>query len=104
MNRPLAVAQVTPYPWEARRGVNEYAERVSAALAARGHALLVLAPSGSRALVRDSRRAIRAATSDPASLLTPGAVTVLAMGQSVPAPARRGGTVSVPLDVARTIE
>jgi predicted metal-dependent phosphoesterase TrpH/glycosyltransferase involved in cell wall biosynthesis len=104
MSPPLAVAQVTPYPWEARREVNEYVERTSAALAARGHALLVLAPSGSRALVRDSRRAIRAAAADPQSLLRPGAVTVLAMGQSVPAPARRGGTVSVPIDVARTIE
>jgi len=104
MNSSLAVAQVTPYPWEARREVNEYVEQLSAALAARGHAMLVLAPSGSRSLVRDSRRAIRAAASDPESLLTPGAVTVLAMGQSVPAPARRGGTVSVPIDVAKTIE
>jgi predicted metal-dependent phosphoesterase TrpH/glycosyltransferase involved in cell wall biosynthesis len=104
MSPPLAVAQVTPYPWEARREVNEYVERLSASLAARGHALLVLAPSGSRALVRDSRRAIRAAASDPQSLLRPGTVTVLAMGQSVPAPARRGGTVSVPIDVARTLE
>jgi predicted metal-dependent phosphoesterase TrpH/glycosyltransferase involved in cell wall biosynthesis len=95
---------VTPYPWEARREVNEYVEQLSAALAVRGHAMLVLAPSGSRSLVRDSRRAIRAAASDPESLLTPGAVTVLAMGQSVPAPARRGGTVSVPIDVAKTIE
>jgi predicted metal-dependent phosphoesterase TrpH/glycosyltransferase involved in cell wall biosynthesis len=102
--QPLAVAQVTPYPWEARREVNEYVERVSAGLAARGHALLVLAPSGSRSLVRDSRRAIRAAASDPASLLQPGAVTVLAMGQSVPAPVRRGGTMSVPIDVTRTLE
>ncbi len=104
MSPPLAIAQVTPYPWEARREVNEYAERLSAALAARGHALLVLAPSGSRSLVRESRRAIRTAASDPESLLRPGAVTVLAMGQSVPAPARRGGTVSVPIDVAKTIE
>jgi Glycosyltransferase Family 4 len=104
MSSPLAIAQVTPYPWEARREVNEYVERLSAALAARGHALLVLAPSGSRSLVRDSLRAIRAAASDPDSLLRPGAVTVLAMGQSVPAPARRGGTVSVPIDVAKTIE
>ena len=64
-DRSLAVAQVTPYPWEARREVNEYVEQLSAALAARGHAMLVLAPSGSRSLVRDSRRAIRAAASGP---------------------------------------
>jgi predicted metal-dependent phosphoesterase TrpH/glycosyltransferase involved in cell wall biosynthesis len=102
---PFAIAQVTPYPWEARREVNEYVGAVSEALARRGHSVLVLAPSGSRALVRDSRRQIRAAASDPASLLERGTAKVLAMGQSLPVGApRRGGTVSLPIDVARTIE
>ena len=72
MDGPFAIAQVTPYPWEARREVNEYVASVSEALARRGHSVLVLAPSGSRPLVRDSRRQIRAAGSDPASLLEPG--------------------------------
>ena len=55
--------------------------------------MLVLAPSGSRALVRDSRRAIRAAASDPRGRCSsPARSRVLAMGQSLPAPARRGGT------------
>jgi predicted metal-dependent phosphoesterase TrpH/glycosyltransferase involved in cell wall biosynthesis len=104
-NGPFAIAQVTPYPWEARREVNEYVASVSEALARRGHSVLVLAPSGSRPLVRDSRRQIRAAGSDPASLLEPGTAKVLAMGQSLPVGAsRRGGTVSLPIDVARTIE
>jgi predicted metal-dependent phosphoesterase TrpH/glycosyltransferase involved in cell wall biosynthesis len=102
---PLTVAQVTPYPWEARREVNEYVERLSHELARRGHRLLVLAPSTSRALVRESRRRIRAAASDPGSLFGGGGVTVLAMGQSLPVPpVRRGGKASLPLDVARTIE
>jgi predicted metal-dependent phosphoesterase TrpH/glycosyltransferase involved in cell wall biosynthesis len=102
---PFAIAQVTPYPWEAHREVNEYAACVSEALARRGHSVLVLAPSGSRPLVRDSRRQIRAAASDPASLLERGTAKVLAMGQSLPVGAsRRGGTVSLPIDVARTIE
>jgi predicted metal-dependent phosphoesterase TrpH/glycosyltransferase involved in cell wall biosynthesis len=78
---------------------------MSEALARRGHSVLVLAPSGSRPLVRDSRRQIRAAASDPASLLEPGTAKVLAMGQSLPVGAsRRGGTVSLPIDVARTLE
>jgi predicted metal-dependent phosphoesterase TrpH/glycosyltransferase involved in cell wall biosynthesis len=102
---PFAIAQVTPYPWEGRREVNEYVGAVSEALARRGHSVLILAPSGSRPLVRDSRRQIRAATSDPASLLERGTAKVLAMGQSLPVGAsRRGGTVSLPIDVARTIE
>ena len=62
---PLAIAQVTPYPWEAQRDVNEYVERISLELARRGHRMLVLTPSGSRGLVRDSRRLIRATASDP---------------------------------------
>jgi predicted metal-dependent phosphoesterase TrpH/glycosyltransferase involved in cell wall biosynthesis len=102
---PFAIAQVTPYPWEGRREVNEYVEGLSEALAGRGHAVLVVTPSGSRPLVRESRRLIRAAASDPESLLEPGTVKVLAMGQSLPVgAARRGGTVSLPIDVARTIE
>jgi glycosyltransferase involved in cell wall biosynthesis len=102
---PLAIAQVTPYPWEGRREVNEYVECLSDALAQRGHSVLVMAPSGSRALVRESRRLIRAAGSAPESLFEPGVVKVLAMGQSLPVgAARRGSTVSLPIDVARTIE
>jgi predicted metal-dependent phosphoesterase TrpH/glycosyltransferase involved in cell wall biosynthesis len=102
---PFAIAQVTPYPWEGRREVNEYVEGLSQALASRGHSVLVVTPSGSRALVRESRRLIRVAGSAPRSLLEPGAVKVLAMGQSLQVgAARRGGTVSLPIDVARTIE
>jgi predicted metal-dependent phosphoesterase TrpH/glycosyltransferase involved in cell wall biosynthesis len=102
---PFAIAQVTPYSWEGRREVNEYVGALSEALARRGHSVLLLTPSGSRPLVRDSRRQIRAASSDPASLLEPGTAKVLAMGQSLPVgAARRGGTVSLPIDVARTIE
>ena len=102
---PLAVAQVSPYPWEARREVNEYVESLSDELAGRGHRVLVLAPSSSRTLVRESRRRIRAAASNPASLFDEGHTRVLAMGQSLPvAPVRRGGKMSLPLDVARTIE
>ena len=41
----LTIAQVTPYPWESRREVNEYIEQLSDELARRGHSVLVLAPS-----------------------------------------------------------
>jgi glycosyltransferase involved in cell wall biosynthesis len=102
---PYAIAHVTPYPWEAPREVNEYVASLSQALAERGHSVLVVAPSGSRALVRESRSLIRSANTAPRSLLAPGQVRVLAMGQSLPVGgARSGGTVSLPIDVARTIE
>jgi predicted metal-dependent phosphoesterase TrpH/glycosyltransferase involved in cell wall biosynthesis len=101
----LAIAQVTPFPWESRREVNEYVLRLSEELAARGHRVLVLAPSSSRTLVRESRRLIRAAAGKPEVLFGDGAPRVIAVGQSVPVPpARRGGIVSLPLDGARTIE
>ena len=101
---PLAIAQVTPYPWGARREVNEYVEQVANGLAARGHRVLILAASGSRAEVRESRRVIRAAAQDPDSVLAPGEVRVLAPMQTLVTPARRGGRVSLPLDASRAID
>jgi glycosyltransferase involved in cell wall biosynthesis len=101
----LNVVQVTPYPWESRREVNEYIAGVSRELARRGHRVLVLAPSSSRTLVRESRRLIRSASSRPDALFRKADVRVIAVGQSVPVPpARRGGSVSLPLDGARTME
>jgi glycosyltransferase involved in cell wall biosynthesis len=99
----LAVAQVTPFAWEAANEVNEYVARVSDELASRGHRVLIVAPSEDAALVRDSRRALR---SHPEQLLddAQGKPTVLGVGEVLPfAPARRRAA-SLPVDVARTIE
>ena len=101
---PLAIAQVTPYPWGAPREVNEYVEHVADGLARRGHRVLVLAASGSRAQVRESRRLIRSAARDPESVFAAGEVRVLAPMQTLVAPARRGGRVSLPLDATRAID
>jgi glycosyltransferase involved in cell wall biosynthesis len=104
-DRPFAVAQVTPFLWEDRRDANEYVAQLSDALAERGHRVLVLAPSSSRSLVRASRRLIRSCQSRPESLFDSGGARVLAVGQSLPvASGRRGGSVSLPIDVARTVE
>jgi glycosyltransferase involved in cell wall biosynthesis len=95
---PLSIAQVTPYPWEDRHDVNTFVARVSDELASRGHRVIVVAPSSSRALVRDSRRAVRGATIEPA----PGEVRVLAVGEALPPlPGRRRAALAI--DVARTI-
>jgi len=99
----LAIAQVTPFAWEAAHEVNDYVARVSGELARRGHRVLIVAPSENGALVRDSRRAIR---SDNGSLLdrADGEPLVLGVGEVLPFSPTRRRAASLPLDVARTIE
>src|SRR5205807_3963839 len=99
----LAIAQVTPFAWEVAHEVNDYVARVSAELSARGHRVLIVAPSESGALVRDSRRAIK----DEAEKLLEragGEPLVLGVGEVLPFAPTRRRAASLPLDVARTIE
>jgi glycosyltransferase involved in cell wall biosynthesis len=102
----LTIAQVTPSAWEADDEVNEMVRRLSAELAARGHRVLVLAPTESRSLVRDSRRDLRAAAKDPDALFdgADGQPVVLGVGEVLRVPGGRRRQRSLPLDVARTIE
>jgi predicted metal-dependent phosphoesterase TrpH/glycosyltransferase involved in cell wall biosynthesis len=100
----FAIAQVSPHPWEDDHEVNAFAGELSRELAERGHRLLVLAPSRSPALVRESRRIIRAAREAPEALFDPdGGVRALGVGELLPLQ-RRGGAPSPPVDIARTIE
>jgi hypothetical protein len=99
----FSIAQVTPWPWEQHHEVNRFVERLSDELCARGHRVVVVAPSDSRELIRDGRRTVRAMRSDPNALWgSPGCASMLAVGQSLPF--RRGGSVSLPLDVSKTLE
>jgi glycosyltransferase involved in cell wall biosynthesis len=99
----LAIAQVTPFAWEARHEVNEYVAAASNELCRRGHRVLIIAPSESSALVRDSRRAIR---SEAESLLDRAREEplVLGVGEVLPFSPTRRRAASLPVDVARTIE
>src|SRR3954470_4955829 len=100
----LAIAQVTPYAWEADNEVNAYVRRVAAELAARGHRVLVVAPSSSQTHVRETRRLARIAREDPERLLEPGpegGPRVLAVGEVLPLASSRRR--SLPIDVARTV-
>jgi len=99
----FSIAQVTPYAWEEHHEVNRFVERLSDELCGRGHRVVVIAPSESRQLVRESRALIKRCKDDPEAIFaSDGCAQVLAVGQSVLG--RRGGSVSVPIDVSRTIE
>jgi len=100
---PFSIAQVTPWPWEQHHEVNRFVERLADELCARGHRMVVIAPSDSRELVREGRAKVKALHADPEAVFAePGCASIIAVGQSLPF--RRGGSVSVPLDVSRTIE
>jgi predicted metal-dependent phosphoesterase TrpH/glycosyltransferase involved in cell wall biosynthesis len=103
MAERLAIAQVTPFAWEVAHEVNDYVAQVSQELSRRGHRVLIIAPSESRALVRDSRRAIR---SQADSLLerADGEPLVLGVGEVLPFSPTPRRAASLPVDVARTIE
>jgi predicted metal-dependent phosphoesterase TrpH/glycosyltransferase involved in cell wall biosynthesis len=111
---PLSICHVSPHPWGARHEVNEFVERTAAELAARGHRVLVAAPSDSRAAVRDSRRAIASARERPAALDGAwrgaraggdGGPPVIALGSGLPLPrGPRPRAPAVPLDVSRTLD
>ena len=99
----LAIAQVTPFALEAANEVNEYVTRVSGQLADRGHRVLIIAPSESSGLVRDSRRMLRGA---PEGVLerADGQPLVLGVGEVLPFSPTQRRAASLPVDVARTIE
>jgi predicted metal-dependent phosphoesterase TrpH/glycosyltransferase involved in cell wall biosynthesis len=103
--RKLTIAQVSPRRLDSRHEIAEYVGRTSAALAERGHRVLVAAPSDSRAALREGRRAIKAAVEDPRSLFQEDNFKLLAIGQSLPLPSGpRRRPSPIPLDVSRALE
>jgi glycosyltransferase involved in cell wall biosynthesis len=98
-----SIAQVSPIPWEQHHEVNRYVERLTDELCRRGHRVVVIAPSSMRELIKESRDIIKRVERDPDAVFAqPGCAQTIAVGQSLPA--RRGGSVSVPVDVSRSIE
>ncbi len=105
----FSIAHVTPYPWEnGDNEINAYVARLAAELSRRGHRVLILAPSRSPERVRESRRELRTAKDEPASLLEgtdKGEPRLLAIGEVLDmgsTAARR--PLALPVDVARTLE
>jgi glycosyltransferase involved in cell wall biosynthesis len=99
----LAIAQVTPFAWEATNEVNHYVARVSDELAQRGHRVLIITPSQSGELVRESRRTLRSAPDALLRRAEQGPV-VLGVGEVLPFSPTQRRAASLPVDVARTIE
>jgi predicted metal-dependent phosphoesterase TrpH/glycosyltransferase involved in cell wall biosynthesis len=99
----LAIAQVSPFAWETKTEVGEYVARLSKELHRRGHRVLIIAPSRSAELVRESRRSLRG---DPGELLARAdeAPLVLGVGEVLPFSPTRRRAASLPVDVARTVE
>lgn len=103
MIAPLSIAQVTPFAWELDHEVNRYVRAVSAELAARGHRVLIVAPSHDGELVRAGRDALRGAGGVGSPLPEPGAEPrVLAVGEALGGPQAR--RAALPIDVSRAIE
>jgi len=96
---PHAIAHVTPFPWEDGHEVNLHVARVADELAARGHAVLIVAPSRSSARVSDGRRAVRAGITPAA-----GSVEVITVGEAVGQPLTGRSRAALPIDVSRTVE
>ena len=99
----FSIAQVSPWPWEQHHEVNRFVERLADELCTRGHRVVVVTPSDSRELVREGRAKVKELRSNPEAVFAePGCASIVAVGQSLPF--RRGGSVSLPLDVSRTLE
>src|SRR5947207_1578552 len=99
----LTIAHATPHPVGSGTEVDRFVERVTAGLAARGHRVLVVAPSPEGGDAREGRAAVRAARERPDDLFTEGAPRVLAVGEAL-TPFTGGRRAALPVDVTRTIE
>ncbi len=111
----LTIAQVTPHAWSERHEINGFTDRLSCELAARGHRVVIAAPSGPRGGVREARRLIETARERPAALFDDhwrgdragggSGPPVLPVGAGVPMPrGPRPRAARVPVDVSRTLE
>jgi predicted metal-dependent phosphoesterase TrpH/glycosyltransferase involved in cell wall biosynthesis len=111
----LSIAQVSPHPWEAPHEVNEFVDRLSAGLAARGHRVLIAAPAISREAVRQSRRVIRGARQRPEAVFDGSWRGARASGGSGPPVVAVGSTLAmprgprpraapVPIDLSRSLD
>jgi hypothetical protein len=96
----VRIAHVSPFDPDEPGVVQDHVRAVSSWLAARGHEVVVAAPSGDPAALREGRRRLAAlAAGDPDALAgTPGQPLALALGRALPLPGR--GAIAVPAAAA----
>ena len=101
----FSIAQVVPYVWERPHEVNTYVERLSGELLARGHRVVVVAPSDSRELNRRSRALVARCAQDPEAPFDPdGGVAVLGAGAVLPVSSSRRAVRGLPIDASHTVQ
>jgi glycosyltransferase involved in cell wall biosynthesis len=98
---PFSIAHVCPQPWERRTELGRYVEAVAGELAARGHRIVIVAPSESPRSASVSRRLLRDARERPQALLGEDGAPALFLAGEVLSGGRGAG---LPVDVARTVE
>ncbi|MGI8726177.1 MAG: PHP domain-containing protein, partial [Solirubrobacterales bacterium] len=112
-DRPLRIAQVTPYNWGGDDEVNDFIACSSSELARRGHEIVVAAPGGSISRQRASRKAIGACRERPEKIGTGwkgeridgDGPPVLSIGPGIPLPkGPKPRAAPLPLDVTRSLE
>ena len=96
MASKLTIAQVSPYAWESENEVNRQIERTAHELVRRGHRVAIVAPSGSQAAVRETRRRLR-----DGEVWESGGPEVLAVSEAL---ASQGRRAALPVDVGRAID
>ena len=104
MSAPLRIALVSPLPSPPRDDVARHVAEVARALAARGHAVSVLAPATTRDRIAAGRARLRTAEAgDPSGIVAPlGEVLEVAIGRALPAgPGKRVGG---PFDLVAALE
>src|SRR3954454_20246957 len=96
----MTIAQATPHPVGSGTEVDRFVRRAGDELAARGHRVLIVAPSSDGEEVREARAALK----HPEELFSSdGAPRVLAVGEGL-APFGASRRAPVPVDVPRAVE
>ncbi len=104
MTAPLRIAVVSPHAWPPRDDIACHIAAESAALAARGHRVTILAPASGRERIAAGRARLRAAKAgDPTALVAePAEVLEVAVARALPTgPGRRLGG---PFDLDLSLE
>ncbi len=97
----FAIAHVTPYAWDSGHQVNAQIAATAERLSARGHQVLIVAPSGDSQAVRAGRAAVRAG--DYAAPPSEGP-RILAVGEALTSSGASRPRAALPVDVARMVE